>query len=75
MIIITFSHLGKESKITVEGNTCMTSAFEDAPELEELKRLHNGFLKKDDPKHAQLYSWCKNNFHTTLRGREVFFAV
>ena len=75
MIIVTFAHLGKESKITFDGNHCMTPAFEEAPELEELRRLHNGFLKKDDPKHTRLYNWCKNNFHSTLRGREVFFAI
>jgi len=75
MIIVAFYHLGKDVKVTVEGNKCMNSEYEDAPELAKLKKLNDCILVKNGPTYTDLYKWCKNNFHKSQRGCQTFFAV
>jgi len=75
MLIVNFCFLGKDVKLTVEGDHCMNSDYEDAPELAQIKKLNDCILVKDGPTQTDLYEWCKNRFHKTTRGRNTFFAV
>ena len=59
MIVITFSFLGNKVKIITEGDHCINKKHEEDSQLEEIQKIHNSILYKDEEKFKDAYKWCE----------------
>ena len=74
MIVITFSFLGKDVKIIIEGNHCIDKTWDNNPKLQEIIKMNNSLLNKDGDKFKEIYDWCKIQFLGKFKkGRDQSF--
>jgi len=74
MIVITFSFLGKDVKVTVDDGIPINKNLEDNEYLLELLGLHEILLSRTSDKFKYAYQWCKSHCMGSFkRGRHTNF--
>jgi len=76
MIIINFAFLGKDVKLTIEGDHAMNADLQNDPKLIKIKLMNNRLFKKEDKELAEIWSWTKTNSSCkNKKGRHTFYAL
>ena len=76
MMLVIFTYLGTDVKMSVDGTRTINKELETDPQLKEIFKLDGSRLPRKAHRHHKSYNWC--NLHCAKKitqGREVRFAL